>query len=242
MEKEDPLDGSKITPNVDRAAKATGKVLMNECKAKNNMGKKLAESLGVSYKELGAALMKGDFSYKELLQMCVILKIKATDVFAKTKEEMAKSPKAEGERRSPETHVDAVDDSTSKTTTQTIEPEKPALPQDLEPVNDDNPEDPPFIITAEQAGVKGASALMLEWNEVKTRMRPLFDSDTAYEDYLTRMPKPHKDTSTAVTLDFGSASRRQEFFNLGAAQVISDYISEKGYDAVVGYKPAPEKK
>lgn len=236
------MEGSKIKPGIMKAAQATGQVFKEECKARGNYGRKLADALGIELSDLADHLNKGDFSYQEFLQICTILKMKAPDVFEKSKEYMP-APKAG--RETPSMKVSPARSSKTsvpKTKSPVAKKEKsdatPPVNVDLEPVNDEEPDDIPFTITAQRAGVKGADAILLEWKTALESTRPLFASDEEYESYMARMPKPHKDSSDIISLDFGSATRKQEFLNLGMPEKLDEYKSEKGFDVLIALKPA----
>lgn len=109
----------------------------------------------------------------------------------------------------------------------------PPSSTELQPVNDSTPDEPPFTITATEAQMKGADAVMLEWRDMLDDLKPLFPGEREWRAYIQRVPKPSLDNNSTVVLVFPDMKSKNSFISTGCLPAMLNYISEHGYDTTI---------
>lgn len=226
---------------VSKAAKATMRVVKRAVKAKGMGTEDLAEKLGVERTEV-RKWFDGSMPYEVFLQICKLTGTSATKVFSETKTVMREAKrssnhaKVSGEesrtedRKDPkEPEPDDEEREDGLTTT--------GLPAEKS-VDMNAPDSPPFdLMTSNEAGLKGADALVMDWATIKQRTLQKLKDTMTEDQYRRRMetfPKAVKVSDKEVSLEFKSYAQSQGFINSGVLNALDDIVGKAGYGVTIG--------
>lgn len=109
----------------------------------------------------------------------------------------------------------------------------PPVNTELQPVNDDTPDEPPFTITATEAQMNGSDAVIMEWRDMLDELKPLFGTPQEWSQYIKTIPKPRIDNGSTVMLEFDDEETRNGFLKNGCLQSMMNYINEHGYETTI---------
>lgn len=230
---------------VSKAAKATMRVVKRAVKAKGMGTEDLAEKLGVERTEV-RKWFDGSMPYEAFLQICKLTGTSATKVFSETKTVMREAKRSpshanvSGEKSRTEDRKDPETDSKES------EPDEDEREDGLtttglpaeKSVDMNAPDSPPFdLMTSNEAGLKGADALVMDWATIKQRTLQKLKDTMTEDQYRRRMetfPKAVKVSDKEVSLEFKSYAQSQGFINSGVLNALDDIVGKAGYGVTIG--------
>lgn len=229
---------------VSKAAKATMRVVKRAVKAKGMGTEDLAEKLGVERTEV-RKWFDGSMPYEAFLQICKLTGTSATKVFSETKTVMREAKRSPNHAGTAEKEPVKKAKKDPKADSKEPEPEDEredgltttGLPAEKS-VDMNAPDSPPFdLMTSNEAGLKGADALVMDWATIKQRTLQKLKDTMTEDQYRRRMetfPKAVKVSDKEVSLEFKSYAQSQGFINSGVLNALDDIVGKAGYGVTIG--------
>jgi hypothetical protein len=225
---------AKISKMAADANHETMRYLMDVMKEKKIGPKDIAAKFEVTpaqFKEW----MSTSLPYDVLIQLCMLLGLKLGKVFETVRKRMLAERQQESSNAATPTVV-------RKPEPEVIPPTEPEDEDDYDPDQDKDddsivdmrsPEDLPFdlneeqSITAKDAGLQDANAVIMEWRSIVTAVSKSKNKDT--DTLLNAFPKPIKQSNTVIELIFDSYNKAQGFLNHGFLDTLQQVVKDKGY-------------
>jgi hypothetical protein len=238
----------KMDDKVAKANAASMRIMKDAVKSAGLRPKDLSDTFEVDESEI-KTWFSDTMPYGAFLQLCKMTHVKASDVFTETKavlkaeitaqSDTSKHDQKESEDRESTDEPSVVETipETDNSHTEDASPVVEAVNDDLK-VNEQDGELPFPLITAEEAGLKNADALILEWLSVKKEAIDLRDdlSDEQKAKKIEKYPKPVKLSSDTVQLVFPNYKAAQGFVNGGYLNNINDIVARHHYGVTVSVK------
>lgn len=230
---------------VSKAAKATMRVMKRAVKAKGMGTEDLAEKLGVERSEV-RKWFDGSMPYEAFLQICKLTGTSATKVFSEAKTVMREAKRRPSHAKAAGKESRTEDGKDSNADSNKPEPDEDEREDGLtttglpaeKSVDMNAPDSPPFdLMTSNEAGLKGADALVMDWATIKQRTLQKLKDTMTEDQYRRRMetfPKAVKVSDKEVSLEFKSYAQSQGFINSGVLNALDDIVGKAGYGVTIG--------
>jgi hypothetical protein len=218
----------KIDDSVAKANTVSIKLLKDAVKNAGLKPKDLASRFDVD-EDTVRSWFDDTVPYSVFLQICKITHVKATAIFDGTKAEL-KAERAAAKADPSSAPAPAVKQDAAPAPAETV---------DKSVTVDDDPEELPFpLITAEDAGLKNADAMLAEWPTVKKEAIERRDdlTDAQKQNKIAKYPKPVKLANDKVELGFKTYKSMQGFVNGGYLNDINDVVAKRRYGVTVTVK------